>query len=365
MMASNLTQGRPYGFPLTEDSGDLYFRMEDLTPFFPSEVMTYLKKCAVPHTVFTNYLRMPYGDLPILVATRLSLSVPLLFKSIGLWAIPVPALGAAPGAPYRCWFSDGGICANFPIQLFDEALPRWPTFGVTLEDHPPKPGHSPEVPWITDAKENQPELDYSANTSNKPAQPSIKTLLGFLYGIVDTARKWNDNASVRLPGVRERVVHIYLDPKKASGGLNLRITGDRMMELAVNGHEAGLALVRKFLHPAVESQVSPGHGIAWDEHRWVRFTTLVHSVRSKLDLFSTSARGSRHATGLSQAISDAKASPRKAPYHEGFGLTDNQAEALVAAQAALATLEQSFAQDRVQQPQPLRPRPELRTRAPL
>jgi hypothetical protein len=189
-------------------------------------------------------------------------------------------------------------------------------------------------------------------------------LLGFLYGIVDTARKWNDNASVRLPGVRERVVHIYLDPAVNGSGLNLRLTGDRMMELAVKGHEAGLALVTKFLRPAVESEVSPGHTIAWDEHRWIRFTTLVHSVRSKLDLFSTSARGSRHATGLSQAISDASASPREAPYHEGFGLTASQAEALVAAQAALATLEQSFAKDRVQQPQPLRPRPELRTRAP-
>ncbi|KAG1385865.1 hypothetical protein G6F59_017159 [Rhizopus arrhizus] len=31
-----------------------------------------------------------------------------------------------------CWFSDGGISSNFPIHLFDAALPRWPTFAINL-----------------------------------------------------------------------------------------------------------------------------------------------------------------------------------------------------------------------------------------
>src|SRR5205807_10418438 len=30
------------------------------------------------------------------------------------------------------WFSDGGICSNFPIQFFDAWLPKTPTFGINL-----------------------------------------------------------------------------------------------------------------------------------------------------------------------------------------------------------------------------------------
>ena len=32
------------------------------------------------------------------------------------------------------WFSDGGICSNFPLHLFDSPLPRWPTFGLNLRE---------------------------------------------------------------------------------------------------------------------------------------------------------------------------------------------------------------------------------------
>ena len=30
------------------------------------------------------------------------------------------------------WFSDGGIGSNFPIHMFDAALPLWPTFAINL-----------------------------------------------------------------------------------------------------------------------------------------------------------------------------------------------------------------------------------------
>ena len=34
----------------------------------------------------------------------------------------------------RVLFSDGGICSNFPLQMFDAVLPGWPTFGINLRD---------------------------------------------------------------------------------------------------------------------------------------------------------------------------------------------------------------------------------------
>jgi predicted acylesterase/phospholipase RssA len=73
-------------------------------------------------------------DLPVIVATRMSLSFPLLFKSRALYAEDyeifriVRGLGAKPERRIRrIWMSDGGISSNFPIHLFDAPLPTRPT----------------------------------------------------------------------------------------------------------------------------------------------------------------------------------------------------------------------------------------------
>ena len=71
-------------------------------------------------------------DFPILLAARMSLSFPLLFAAVPLWAIDY---GWPRGQRTfrRCMFADGGISSNFPIHLFDGLLPLWPTFGIELE----------------------------------------------------------------------------------------------------------------------------------------------------------------------------------------------------------------------------------------
>ena len=58
------------------------------------------------------------------VAARLSLSFPVLLSAIPLYD--------EQGTQH--WFSDGGICSNFPLHFFDSPLPRWPTFGLDLQD---------------------------------------------------------------------------------------------------------------------------------------------------------------------------------------------------------------------------------------
>lgn len=62
------------------------------------------------------------ADLPVLVATRMSLSFPALIA-----AVPLAA----------AWFTDGGLCANLPVHFFDTALPRRPTFALNLGPFPP------------------------------------------------------------------------------------------------------------------------------------------------------------------------------------------------------------------------------------
>ena len=143
MVTTNLTHGRPYGLPLEDQTSRLFFKRDELRPYFPDTVLDYLVEHSLPYVcrvpgadpdprnVPVDLRELPAGELPIVVATRLSLSFPVLFSAVPLWAIDhEPALENR--RLRRCWFSDGGICSNFPIHLFDSAIPGWPTFGISL-----------------------------------------------------------------------------------------------------------------------------------------------------------------------------------------------------------------------------------------
>jgi hypothetical protein len=300
---------------------------------------------------------LPKGELPVLVAARLSLSFPILFKAVPLWAVP------ASGDPYRCWFSDGGICANFPIHLFDAVLPRWPTFGITLVDRPHS-SYKDQV-WIDEAETVPPELRHPPSVQ-RPAPPSLGSLFTFLNSILDAARRWNDNATARLPGVRERIVNIYLDPEDSKGGLNLKMEPKDLLKLAELGQQAGRKLVDRYIAPATGPNGKPQPSVRWDEHRWIRFNTFVHAVQDKMARFTQSAGQTAHAKPLG-AVIGALVLARKAgtPSCE-FALTPTQAEAMHKAALALAELECSLmATSKVVQPFEPNPQPELRLRATL
>lgn len=61
---------------------------------------------------------------PVARAVRASAAIPFVFR-------PVRVSGAT-------WV-DGGLLANFPVQLFDRDQPRWPTFGIRLSAKPCQP----------------------------------------------------------------------------------------------------------------------------------------------------------------------------------------------------------------------------------
>src|SRR5262249_40874327 len=147
----------------------LFFREQDLRHFFPSSVMEYLMAVSKPYRpreeslgvppvnlrdppadVQWNDLReMPGAEMPIVVAARLSLSFPLLFSAIPLYAIDYEQTIPKKRKLRLCRFSDGGLCSNFPINLFDAAIPRWPTFGMWLDSAGPfskRPVSLPDTP---------------------------------------------------------------------------------------------------------------------------------------------------------------------------------------------------------------------------
>lgn len=83
--------------------------------------------------------------LPVRRAVRMSMSIPHLFFRVD-WD--------DRGTPRQC--VDGGVCLNYPIDIFDApGTPRWPTFGLALEEPPracgPVRGHVTQARALVDA----------------------------------------------------------------------------------------------------------------------------------------------------------------------------------------------------------------------
>jgi len=281
--------------------------------------------------------------LPVVVAARLSLSFPLLFGAIPLWAIDDEREGA-PVA--RCRFSDGGICSNFPIHLFDGAVPEWPTFGIHL---------IAKTPWRYTVwlpqRHDQGRHDAWYRFDDGDSELSLG---GFLSAIAYSAKDWNDKTAMRMPGVRDRVVQIALD---SGGSLNLKLTPRDMQKLARWGRRAGRTLVRRFID---EASNAPGRG--GGEHRWVRFHTFLTGLRERIELIRDATERRVYGQPLAEQIEDATLG---APLDGEVPIPPPQADDLKTLLALLHELEATFARASLPQPYKPVPKPSLHIRAPL
>ena len=297
--ASNLAHGRPYRFPLdaAEDMGRLFFRVEELERYFPRGIVQFLAAASDAYAprseadppadqVGSGYLELPVADLPIVVAARLAMSFPLLIS-----AVPLHAVQHGARKMGRCWMSDGGLCSNFPIHLFDSFLPMWPTFGISLETRD------------EDNREPVRLLEFHtggrADTWDHAPETQPWRLFGFLGSLWRTTWRWNDSTMMRMPGVRDRVVRLYLEPDE--GGVNIRMPASRILHLGTTyGTPAARAFIARFLAPGSRG---------WDEHRWVRFHCLLVSLRERIANFGKAADLDRHAMPLGAQIEEARHEP--------------------------------------------------------
>lgn len=296
VLSTNLSHGRPYTFPLNEQEREtgaashfraserLYFKPDELKPYLPADVHKWMVSRARPYVVepgregsdpsFERAEKLglvelpPPEDFPVLLAARMSLSFPLLFSAIPLWAIN-HEIGHKPRDFYRCWFSDGGISSNFPMHLFDGLIPRWPTFGITLE---------PEIA----GRDNEPYLPPSYRKGYGERwdlfdvkSPDISRFGGFVSAIVTTMQNWNDATLSRMPGVRDRVVHVHLNKKE--GGMNLNMEIDTIDAISQRGAAAAEKLIARFATPAPNREQAEG----WDEHRLVRTNVLLKMLEER------------------------------------------------------------------------------------
>jgi predicted acylesterase/phospholipase RssA len=362
VFTTNLTHGRPYHLPLDDASSRLFFKASELEKYFPAEVVAHMVKCSQPYralsasdpdasTVDAELRELPGEELPIVVAARLSLSFPVLISAVPLWAIDhEPARGAR--TLKRCWFSDGGICSNFPIHLFDGFVPMWPTFGISLGKR--SPHWASEATWLPQLhKEGR--ADQWDRFDDKP--DAIGRLGGFVASIVSAAQNWNDATGTRMPGVRDRVVQIKLAADQ--GGLNLNMPKPLIDALAGYGREAGTALRRKFL---AGDDGSAARG--WREHRWVRFNVLLVALRERVRALRIAADLAQHAAPLRAQIAQAQAAAPLVGDDEK-ALSVEQGAALQRLLEAALQLEQAFDDANAAQPYEPSPLPSIRVRSPL
>lgn len=286
MITTCLSHGRPYRLPFRDDemvkeNKQFFYRPEDFARLFPPCVMEWLaghqrepsedKDTAAREGLFLQkgFVPLPKPeDLPVVMAVRMSLSFPILLSAVPLYAVDYSRKEDTEKWPRRCWFSDGGISSNFPIHFFDTALPRWPTFGIDLSEKHPDYNAGFYMP-----KRNSDGIlvkwKYFDQGSN------LQRLLGFLAGIIFTAKDWADNAQCRLPGFRDRIAQVSLTD--LDGGLNLNMPTDRIERLSNYGRQAGKEFVNRFA-----GTPPSGCNLDWSNHRQIRLRTTLAAIEEWL-----------------------------------------------------------------------------------
>lgn len=335
VITSAVSQQMVYSIPFRPGTPMFYYDPAEWSRLFPPAVMAALAAPfgnghdgPVIESAQGRELRpLPrHGDLPVVVAIRMSLSFPLLLSAVPLYAVDwsrttnqrtQAAVRAAVTAEERrglrlratrIWFSDGGIGSNLPLHLFDAMLPRHPTFAVNLKrphpDHvirPEDPGNEGGRIYLPEDDRGGrlrywPEPDLVDGWEQHPPQAREKAplagLAGFLWSIVATMQNWRDEILFPTPGFRDRIVQI--SQKADEGGLNLAMPAGTIAALAEAGDMAARRLVARF-HPS-----GAEGGAGWDSHRRARLTTFL-GVMQPATVELASVMASVMATGTSRS----------------------------------------------------------------
>jgi len=271
VITTNLNHLSPYKVPFEDEI--FYFDPDEWALLFPKAVLSWVEKHAPDGRVakFRNKVlkRLPHpAMLPIVVAARLSLSFPGLISAVPLYsAMDRKEDEKAELETDRCWFSDGGICSNFPIHFFDSPVPKWPTFGINLRE---VPDHETKLVWLPPKDDERRHFSARVFETSKPPRTQ---LIEFVAAILSTMLDWRDNLQSRMGGYRNRIVHIGM--KRHEGGLNLTMPKELIEGLVDRGTEAGVALREKF---------------DWPYHVWARYRITMDAVERYLAEFAKSYR---------------------------------------------------------------------------
>lgn len=274
LVSTNLSKAIPLSLPNISD--EYFLSFDDLDWLVPENVKIWL---IVNHTSQRKgYVKIPTGnDLPIILALRMSLSFPMLFSAIPAYTVDNSLRKEYEGLTQDekpmvvNYFSDGGISSNFPIHYFDSVLPTRPTFGISLSSFDSRKHFSDdEQPgWNRIYMPTKPEhgLQYAVS--------EIKKTGSFFSSILNSARNWQDSVQMKLPGYRERIVHVALTDKE--GGLNLNMSKSEIQRLVKLGEYAGQRILNE--HPYEEDQEK----FSFEDHRWRRILATSNALGEMLE----------------------------------------------------------------------------------
>jgi predicted acylesterase/phospholipase RssA len=377
MITTCLSEGRPYELPL--EARQFFYEPEVWAQLFPANVMSALDHAEVPgpppgvdaadwawETELAekdrrHLRRLPEANnLPVIVAARLSLSFPLLISAVPLWSVDrqgagfqaartARASGVSPPIQGECfrrsWFTDGGFCSNFPVHLFDAALPSRPTFAINLgrfsnDDEVDQTDQSRNVQW---ARNNEEGLD----TPYVPIpERGIAAVGGFASAAINTARNWQDSTQLTQPGYRDRIVRVL--QTKQEGGLNLHMSQDTIDHLVERGDAAARAITDQFNEPRypTKPELGPVHTMdGWSNHIWVRYRALMAALPSWLASYERGrAEFARKGIKLTE--------PPDYPYEDDGRLSNDLATKLDAVATCAASAQDATADDLISAPTP-------------
>ena len=360
MMTTNVTNRTARRLPWDERT--FWFDPVEFRALFPERVVAHME-AHPPPTGDDADAMLPLrplpaaDDLPVVVATRMSLSFPVLLSAVPLhrvdWTSKAnrerDAAGLAPIAT-PCWFSDGGISSNFPVHFFDAAIPRRPTFAINL-----RPFH-PDATESRDQAENvwMPTTNVGGRQEwtyplPEPGRVLDGRLPAFLGGIVRTMQNRTDEALLRLPGYRDRIAHVCLTGEQ--GGLNLDMPPPVLDVLTRRGRAAGVKLARRFApDPPAEQDLT------WDNHRWVRLRSSVPLVLELVERLSETFADTAAAPTYAALLARSGDAPPRG-YRLGSAERAAQAAAIM---AAIEQLAGALPDPPPFDHRPPQPRPELR-----
>lgn len=288
MMTTNLTnriaERLPWG------TREFLFDPGEMRRLFPARVVDHMVAHAPAsggrELLPAGLVRLPdAANLPVIVATRMSLSFPVLLAAVPLWRVDYTRTanqGDGPVTAERCWFSDGGIASNFPVHFFDAPLPRHPTFAINLRpfhpDHPPSPDQAENV-WMAESA-TVAQSDWWYRLPEHSGWGFDKRIGAFLSSALRTMQNRVDEQQMRVPGFRERVLHMSMSDTE--GGMNLTMPPEVLQALLARGEAAGERMVRQF-----EVGDAPPQTVSWDVHRWVRLRTTLLATCEMLQRYAS------------------------------------------------------------------------------
>jgi Patatin-like phospholipase len=314
MVTSNVSQNIPYVLPF--ENPIFIFKENDFRMLFPGDVVDFMKSkpSRTDKNLPSGYYFFPKSeDFPVVVATRMSLSFPILFSAIPLYTIKVTqqdSQSIGVDDLQLNWFSDGGISSNFPIHFFDGWIPSRPTFGINLgtwqeenmkdfsvsekskrSENSTISSLSKSVPLdlLTCTKLTQSATGSSSGNSDRrvvlPTANDVPVILhkelghnlfAFLGAIFSTSQNYRDTMQSMLSGYRERIVEIKLND--AEGGLNLNMPEEVIEALKQLGDLAGDKLCNEF---------------RFEHHQWVRLKTMMGLLESQLHQVAVAVQNSK------------------------------------------------------------------------